>query len=244
MNAMRPVEPPPEEHFTPSLLADPGEGRRWAASLLVVVGVHALPLLVAAWWLGPTVGIPAPEPAIFIDMAPPAAPPEPPSEQPLGPKQERADVAQPKVKRELVKTPPIPNAAVAIQQKPPAPPREEAQKAAPETTAPPARPAPPAPRLSSGKASWEGSVLAALDRRKRFPRDAQFRREQGVPWIRFVMDRDGKVMSSRIERSSGFRSLDAEAVGLPRRAQPLPKPPEDVVGQTIELVVPVEFFLR
>lgn len=245
MNAPAAIELPPAKAFS-SLdpLADPDEGRRWTGSLALVLGIHALPLLIAIFWLGPVMSAPSPAPSIFIDMAPPAAPPEPPSEQPPGPKQEKAETPKPRVEREIVKTPPVPNAAIAIQQPRPEPPKEEAEKAAPETTAPPARPAPPAPRMSSGKVSWQGLVLAALDRKKQFPRDAQFRREQGVPYIRFVMNRDGKVLSSRLERSSGFRALDNEAVALPRRAQPLPKPPEDVGGDTIELVVPVEFFLK
>lgn len=57
------------------------------------------------------------------------------------------------------------------------------------------------------------------------------------------MNRDGKVLSVTLERSSGFGILDDEALALPKRAQPLPKPPEDLPGQTIELVVPVEFVL-
>jgi protein TonB len=73
---------------------------------------------------------------------------------------------------------------------------------------------------------------------------AMARRQQGVPYIRFVMDRDGKVLSSRLERSSGFPDLDREAVSLPKRASPLPKPPDNKRGDTLELVVPVEFFLR
>ena len=89
-------------------------------------------------------------------------------------------------------------------------------------------------------------VLGALNKAKRYPRDAQRGRQQGVPYIRFVMDREGRVLSVRLERSSGFAALDNEAVNLPRRAAPLPKPPEDVrPGEsTIELVVPVEFFIR
>lgn len=69
------------------------------------------------------------------------------------------------------------------------------------------------------------------------------RREQGVPYIRIVINREGKVLSSRLERSSGFPELDREAVSLARRTSPLPKPPEDRGGDTLELVVPVEFFL-
>ena len=241
MNAMSQLSPAP---LAWDPLAVEGEGRRWAASLVLVLAAHAVPVLIAAWWLGPIMSTPAPEPAIMIDMAPLAAPPVPPSQEPPGPKQVQAETPQPRVKRDVVKTPQVANAAVSIPERPPEPPKEVARQVAPETTAPPARPAPPAPRASSGKPTWEGLVLAHLDKNKRFPRDAMFRREQGVPYIRFVIDRQGKVLSSRLERGSGFRTLDAEAVALPRRAQPLPKPPEDVGGATIELVVPVEFFLR
>jgi TonB family protein len=69
-------------------------------------------------------------------------------------------------------------------------------------------------------------------------------RQQGVPYIRFVIDWEGNVLSVRLERSSGVAVLDREAVALPKRAQPLPKPPEDRPGDTIELVAPVEFLLR
>lgn len=86
-------------------------------------------------------------------------------------------------------------------------------------------------------------MLAALNELRRYPRIAMGRRQQGIPYIRFVMDRDGKVLLSRLERSSGFAELDREAVALPKRASPLPKPPADKSGETLELVVPVEFFM-
>lgn len=79
---------------------------------------------------------------------------------------------------------------------------------------------------------------------KRYPVAAERRGQQGVPYVRFVMDRSGRVLSSRLERSSGVSALDREAVDLPRRAQPLPAAPADVAGDTIEMVVPIEFFLR
>jgi protein TonB len=235
---------PPQPHFRLDPLADPGEGRRWFSSLATVLALHTVPALIAAYWLGPVISTPAPEAAVMIDLAPLASPPTPLSEQPPGPKQEKAEAPQPKVEQQPVKTPLVTNPAVTLPTRLPKPPKVEAKQAAPETTAPPARPAPPASRASSGRPTWEGLVLGHLDRFKRFPRDAQFRREQGVPWIRFVVDRQGQVISSRLERTSRFRSLDLEAVALPKRAQPLPKPPEDMPGETIELVVPVEFFLN
>lgn len=115
----------------------------------------------------------------------------------------------------------------------------------PETAAPRTAPAPPAPRVSSnGPETWEGRVLVQLNRYRRYPRLAEVRRQQGVPYIRFVMDRQGMVLSVALERSSGFSDLDREALALPTRAQPLPKPPDDKPGDSLELVVPVQFFLR
>jgi len=69
-------------------------------------------------------------------------------------------------------------------------------------------------------------------------------RQQGVPYVRIIIDREGKVLSSRLERSSRFFELDREAVALAKRASPLPKPPLERFGGTLELVVPVEFFMQ
>ena len=121
----------------------------------------------------------------------------------------------------------------------------EPAPAQPETAAPKTVPAPPAPQVSSSAAdSWEGRVLARLNKYRRYPPAAHARRQQGVPYIRFTMNREGRVLSASLERSSGFADLDREALALPKRAQPLPRPPEDKAGDTLELVVPVEFFIR
>ncbi len=179
-----------------------------------------------------------------FDVAPPAAPPEPPSEIPPGPEQMQKEKPQPPIEMPRIDPPEIllPSVnPVPVQMARPVPDPGPQVK---DTTAPETKPAPPAPQVSTGKPTWEGLVLAALNKGKRYPREASFRRQQGAPYIRFVMDREGKVLSVRLERSSGFRALDEEAVALPKRASPLPRPPEDVKGDTIELVVPVEFFMR
>ncbi|MFT4052892.1 MAG: TonB family protein [Novosphingobium sp.] len=205
--------------------------------------VYVLPAGIALFhWQSRSPALPPPSLATF-DIAPPAAPPQPIREVPPGPVQAQSQQtpAQPD-------TPKLAISTVPMSTPPPAPAEQlfEVVKPAPpveNTTAPEARPAPPAPQLSSDKPTWEGQVLAALNKVKRYPREAQFRRRQGVPYIRFVIDREGRVLSSSLERGSGDRSLDAEAVSLPKRAQPLPRPPEERKGVTIELVVPVEFFL-
>jgi periplasmic protein TonB len=61
--------------------------------------------------------------------------------------------------------------------------------------------------------------------------------------VRFTVDRAGKVMSRRVERSSSHAELDALALDLLGRATPLPPPPE-MAGGVVELVVPVRYALR
>jgi periplasmic protein TonB len=214
------------------------------------VGVIGLALLAASFVTWRTYVVPKPTTTLSVfAVARPTAPPEPVREMPPGPEQAQKEKSQPSPWQPMLEPPRImvpsakvPNANMlpAVATKPipdPGPPIKE-------TTAPERKPVTPAPQMSTGKPTWEGLVLGALNKVKRYPRDAHFARQQGVPYIRFVMDRDGKLLSARIERSSGVRSLDQEALALPKRAQPLPKPPEDVKGGSIELVVPVEFFLR
>ena len=183
---------------------------------------------------------------IAFDVNQPASPPETPPK----PKEAPKPVNETKERPELLKVMPlepsqiqlspytVPVSAMVPKPADPGP-------AEPETAAPKTAPAQPAPQMSSnGPDTWEGRVLAALNKHRRYPRIAMMQRQQGVPYIRFVMDRDGKVISIRLERSSGFPDLDREALALPRRAAPLPKPPSDKIGNTLELVVPVEFFMR
>lgn len=185
---------------------------------------------------------PAPAAISVFDVTPPAAPPEPVSEVPPGPEVVEKPIPDPKLAK--IEPPEI----RLRNDNPISPPRpRQIPDLGPpieRTTAPEAKPLPPAPQVSTGQPTWEGLVLGALNQVKRYPVYAQSRRQQGVPWIRVVIDREGRVLSVRLERSSGFRSLDDEAVKLPSRAQPLPKPPTEVRGATIELVVPVEFFMQ
>lgn len=96
-----------------------------------------------------------------------------------------------------------------------------------------------------GQATDYMSLLQAwLHKHKEYPRRAQARRQEGTALLYFVMDRDGRVSDSHIQRSSGYQLLDEEVLALIRRAEPLPPPPPELAGDNIKLVVPVQFFLR
>jgi len=96
-------------------------------------------------------------------------------------------------------------------------------------------------RESAAKLSWQNKLQAHLERRKRYPRRAQMLGQQGIPWVRFTINRAGKVTDVQLHRASGYADLDKEVVALVLRAQPLPAPPADVPGELLTLAVPVAF---
>ncbi|BAV63076.1 energy transducer TonB family protein [Sphingobium cloacae] len=222
----------------------PSANSRWAglAGTAIIYSLVLVSLLFTASYLAPkhvsstlTVvnirdAVPLPKPTPEEEKAP--VPPDKPqkvSERPVEPRREEpAPITTP--------------APIPIQVVPPKTaitPAPEREKTAAEIPPPPRSPLP----SKAAPESWEGRVLARLYQYRQYPRMAMVRRQQGVPYIRIVIDRDGKVLSARLERTSGVSELDREAVLLPKRAQPLPKPPADRLGDTIELVVPVEFFI-
>jgi protein TonB len=157
---------------------------------------------------------------------------------------------------------PAPTPEVAIPPPPPqevkreTPRRQEPRPPAPTTSAPQAIPeqtaAIPAaptqgqiiPTNSNVVPTWKTKIVALLERNKRYPETAQSRREQGVAQVFFSLDRQGRVLASRVVRSSGADSLDEEALALLRRAQPFPPPPRELAGDHIDLTVPIRFNLK
>jgi protein TonB len=87
-------------------------------------------------------------------------------------------------------------------------------------------------------------IRAWLDRHKEYPRPARKRREEGVAYLYFVIDRTGRVLDYRLRQSSGHGSLDRATVDMIRRADPLPQMPDSIAQARLELVVPIEFQLR
>ncbi|MDZ5637281.1 TonB family protein [Janthinobacterium sp. GMG1] len=107
--------------------------------------------------------------------------------------------------------------------------------------APPSPALPPAPQdLRSGVSSWEGKVLARMERFRRYPTASRAKQEQGVVYLRCRIDRDGHVLAAAIERSSGSAALDQAALDTLQRAAPLPRIPKER-PDPLELSIPVEF---
>jgi protein TonB len=131
-----------------------------------------------------------------------------------------------------------------------APPDVTFQTASP-IVAPPPAPKPvaaapmaqPSPVAGEGHDVFLGRLLGQLNRFKQYPRAARQAHIQGVVMLHFIMDAEGKVTFFEIARSSGRPVLDAEALALIQRAQPLPAIPAGYPTRVLDAVVPIEFSL-
>jgi periplasmic protein TonB len=94
------------------------------------------------------------------------------------------------------------------------------------------------------KDRYYAELAAWLERHKRYPPQARKMRQEGIVRVRFVIDRSGKVISHRIETSSGHTALDHAASDLLRRASPMPAIPASMGRSRLEIVVPIAYRLR
>jgi protein TonB len=240
---------------------------RWSLCAAAVALAHALVLL--ALWARPDYAeTDAGAPVVLLELAPLAvAPPAPESELAPGPQQPQTESREQKREETPEEKPervpdvtPAPNPAnpavtlPAIPEPPKEVPRKEAKQepaeAAPVPTAPPAavapalRPASPPPGRvprpsSAAMISWQRSLVAQLERNKRYPPGAGG--DQGTARLAFRIDRRGLLLASHIVQSSGSTALDQETLALVKRAQPFPTPPANIGDDQLSFVVPIRY---
>lgn len=240
------------------------EPARWAGSIAAALLVHgAVAAVLLLDWAPSRPFEPPAQPlaAMTVELAPmPSAPERRPSQSPPGPEQVEQRV-QPRPERVPPRFDPPPEAKSApppdaLPANPEEAPESTPLAAADRSTAAPSSMADSTEALSapvegapsddgrSAIQTWEHALLSHLELHKRYPGGAQMRRQEDVIYLRFTMDRGGKVLQWRIARSRGYALLDQEVDALIQRASPLPPPPDEMGGSTIDMVVPVEFFLR
>lgn len=180
---------------------------------------------------------PQPEPEPKIPPAPPAVKPEVAVKPESETKPEEQPAPQdPPPPEEQMETP-LKEKPASTASAPPDAPKEDVEAAAPNQGV-------SVPAVNSNAIpSWQNSLMLKLNEAKRYPAQARRYRQEGVAYLRFTMDRDGNVMAKSIDQSAGYPLLDEETLDLIERAQPLPEPPEEMPGEALEFVVPVEFFL-
>jgi protein TonB len=220
---------------------------RWAVSAAVIIGLHAGGATMLLSQHEPLIGDEG-GPAIVVDLAPFVTPPSE-SQQDLAPGQEQQIVQPPpeppreqkpeeEEKPKVEPPPPVPESEVTLPQETKPEPPQPVPQPTPQTPT-----APPRQRTASAAAvtAWNVSIAKQIERHKSYPASALPRRETGVTQVAFAIGRDGRVIDSRIIRSSGHPTLDQEAIATLQRAQPFPRPPVDLSGERFEFTVPVKF---
>jgi protein TonB len=90
-----------------------------------------------------------------------------------------------------------------------------------------------------------GSLLSReIAKHKNYPKIAQMRGWQGDVSVDILIDGNGNVLSSKIHTSSGFESLDKQALEMVKKASPFPLPPIALRSKPFNVLVPVAFRLE
>ena len=212
------------------------EAVRWVICFAVVMAAHS----VGAWALlneppeasdfgidAPVVMLELPESLVTSTM--------PARDLPPGPVEEEESDPTPPPKEET--KPPEPEAEVALPI--PEPPKPEPPAEEKQATAPPEAKTPP-----SSVIRWQSLLAAHIEHFKRYPIEARSRGEHGIAKVAFTIDHEGHLLRSRIVQSSGSTALDQETLAMLARAQPMPRPPDQLADAELTFVVPVRFNIR
>jgi periplasmic protein TonB len=92
------------------------------------------------------------------------------------------------------------------------------------------------------RAAWQKELIAHFNQHKRYPLNGSL--DSAEILVNFVLDKDGRVLSSAIVRGSGDASFDEAALTMIRRSDPVPKPPPPVVQQGLSFTLPVIFRIK
>ena len=227
---------------------DRAETARWTVCFAAVMAAHALAAL-SLLSSPPASDFDAGAPVVLLELPEaPASAATPPSDLAPGPPQAESEPTPPK---EQETKPPEQEAEVALpvpEPPKPKPPTEERPPTAMPSVAMPAAPAPPTPGAAvvtpAAVRRWESTLVAHIERFKRYPAEARAHDERGTAQVAFTIDREGWVRASHIVQSSGSPTLDAETLAMLDRAQPMPRPPTQIPNSELSFVVPVRFSIK
>lgn len=210
----------------------------WAAMGTAVLGS----LIVAAGQL--PLGMSPVEPRVptaveLIELPPPLTTEAPPPPPPV-PRPAVKPMPVPQVPQIAVARAPLPETAQTVSV--PEAPREMPNAKASPTPATepakavdaPAKPtaeAAPAPRSNpAAEGSYQSGARAGIEKQKRYPEEALQMNMSGVVTVVYVISREGRLIRTEVEKSSGYSLLDRAALDAVRRARFDPIPADAWIG--------------
>ncbi len=107
-------------------------------------------------------------------------------------------------------------------------------------------PAPPVmdtdtPEEKASSSDYAAQLAKRLEEVKHYPDVARVNKQVGTVLLSFTLHRSGRLLAWRVEHSSGYASLDAEAGSMLAKAIPFPPFPESLTKVSESFVVPIEF---
>lgn len=94
--------------------------------------------------------------------------------------------------------------------------------------------------------NYQYQLLAWIERHKNYPRSAKNRRLQGEAILAFKINRNGKLTSYNVVKSSGYSILDKAVIDTIKQSEysPLPKVPVNYPEEKLSFKVPVKFAIH
>lgn len=94
--------------------------------------------------------------------------------------------------------------------------------------------------------SYQGLIMAHLNRFKRYPNEALAREIQGVALLEIKINAQGEVLSCVLKKSSSETLLDNASLELISKASPLPKPPNEVLKgkKLLSFSIPIDYNIK
>ena len=227
------------------------DAARWVACGAIVLMAHGMGVLALLSSFDTSSDFDAGAPVVMLELPEVAAAPAiPPNDLAPGPPQPETE---PTPRPEEETKPRETEAEVALPTpeppKPQPPEDERPPTSTPSAEIPPSQAAPPTAgaavqKLRIDAFRWQTALAAHIERFKRYPAKARSSGEQGVATVAFTIDRQGRLLTSRIVQSSGSAMLDQETLAMLDRAQPMPAPPNDVPDNKLSFIVPVRFNIK
>jgi TonB family protein len=89
------------------------------------------------------------------------------------------------------------------------------------------------------KARWESKLSGYIKSHMRYPKVQKDK--AAIVTVSLVLNRQGKVLSVGIFRSSGDTAFDEAAISTIRRSDPLPRPPSELTDEQFSYILPMTF---
>lgn len=96
---------------------------------------------------------------------------------------------------------------------------------------------------SNPTVTYIARIRSWLGQHKYYPVGARRAGAHGTVRLYIVIARDGEILNLAIARSSGYPVLDQAAMGMVKRAEPLPAMPDDMLRTRLEIILPVHYAL-